>query len=153
MRKEDHLMQLAKTFDILRQYRMKLNPKKCNFGVKSGKFMGHMASQHGIEVNTVKIKVVLDMSAPQSIKKVQRLTERLAALNIFISRMGDKCKPFFDANKKGKFKWTTQSQLTFEGIKEYLSSTQILSKPILGEKLYLYLAASGLALSVILVRS
>lgn len=73
---------------------MKLNLKKCNFNVEFGMFLGHMVSQREIEANLTKIKVVLDMSAPRSIKEVQRLTRRLAALNRFISRMGDKCKPF-----------------------------------------------------------
>ena len=38
-------------FDILRKYQMKLNPLKCAFGVGSGKFLGFMANQQGIEAN------------------------------------------------------------------------------------------------------
>ena len=39
-----HLDDLKKTFATLRQYRMKLNPSKCAFGVASGKFLGFMVS-------------------------------------------------------------------------------------------------------------
>lgn len=95
VRKKHHLMYLAQTFDILRQYKMKLNPNKCNFSVESRKFLEHMVSRRGVEANPTKIKVVLNMSAPCSIKEVQRLTGRLAALNRFISHVGDKYKPFF----------------------------------------------------------
>ena len=40
--KQKHLDDLQETFDMLRQYNMKLNPSKCAFGVSSGKFLGFM---------------------------------------------------------------------------------------------------------------
>jgi hypothetical protein len=42
--KVNHLEDLKETFETLRQYRMKLNPSKCVFGVSSGKFLGFMVS-------------------------------------------------------------------------------------------------------------
>ena len=44
-----------KTFATLRQYQMKLNPTKCAFGMTSGKFLGFMVSQRGIEANPKKV--------------------------------------------------------------------------------------------------
>lgn len=35
---------IAETFDNLRRINMKLNPKKCSFGVEEGKFLGYMTS-------------------------------------------------------------------------------------------------------------
>ena len=46
-----HLDDLRETFTMLKQYQMKLNPSKCAFGVVSGKFLGFMVSQRGIEAN------------------------------------------------------------------------------------------------------
>ena len=65
---------LQETFDTLRQYNIKLNPSKCAFGVSLGKFLGFMVSHRGIEANPEKIKAILDMKSPQSIKEVQSLT-------------------------------------------------------------------------------
>ena len=53
--KEDHSSNLQKTFEILRAFNMRLNPKKCVFRVRSGKFLGFMISHRGIEVNPDKI--------------------------------------------------------------------------------------------------
>ena len=50
-----HLDDLKQTFTTLRQYQMKLNPSKCVFGVASGKFLGFMVSQRGIEANSEKV--------------------------------------------------------------------------------------------------
>ena len=50
-----HLDDLQETFATFRQYQMKLNPSKCTFEVASGKFLGFMVSQKGIEANPEKI--------------------------------------------------------------------------------------------------
>ena len=49
---------------------MKLNPAKCAFGVSTGKFLGFIVNNRGIEANPDKIKVVLEMPPPSSMKEV-----------------------------------------------------------------------------------
>uniref|UniRef100_A0A2N9ESH3 Uncharacterized protein n=1 Tax=Fagus sylvatica TaxID=28930 RepID=A0A2N9ESH3_FAGSY len=71
----DHLSDLKETFQTLRRYNMKLNPAKCVFGVSSGKFLGFMVSQRGIEANPDKIKAILDMSPPKTVKEAFQWTE------------------------------------------------------------------------------
>ncbi|KAL0454768.1 UNVERIFIED_CONTAM: Polyprotein P3 [Sesamum latifolium] len=48
---DQHLADLVETFDILRKYHMKFNLAKCAFGLRSGKFLGYMVMEKGIEVN------------------------------------------------------------------------------------------------------
>ena len=98
----DHITQLADMFKILRKYCMKLNPLKCAFGVAFGKFLGFMVNQRGIEANLEKIQALLDMRSPSKTKEVQSLTGRVAALNRFISKVTDKCLPFFESLKGNK---------------------------------------------------
>ena len=95
-----HLDNLQETFDTLKRYNMKLNSSKYPFGVSSGKFLGFMVSHRGIEANSVKIKAILNMKSPQSIKEVQSFTGRVAALNKFVFKAIDKCLPFFKVLKK-----------------------------------------------------
>ena len=109
---EKHLDDLQETFVTLRQYNMKLNPKKCAFGVSSGKFLRFMISHRRIKANLDKIQVILDMKPPQSIKEVQSLIDRVAALNRFVSKATDKCLPFFKVLKKA-FEWTNECQKAF----------------------------------------
>ena len=104
---EKHLNVLQETFDTLRQYNMKLNPSKCAFGVSSGKFLGFMVSHRGIEANPDKIQAILDMKPPQNIKEIQSLIGRVAVLNRFVSKVTDKCLPFFKVLKKA-FEWTNE---------------------------------------------
>ena len=58
---EEHLVNLQKLFKWLRKYRLRLNPAKCTFGVKSGKLLGFIVSQRGIEVDPEKVKAILEM--------------------------------------------------------------------------------------------
>ena len=97
---ELHIGHLSEAFQILREYNMKLNPAKCAFGVLARKFLGFIVNNRGIEANPDKIKVVLNMPLPSSIKEVQRLTGRITALSRFVSRVSDKCQPFFQVLKK-----------------------------------------------------
>ena len=97
---ERHLEDLQETFEMLKRYKMKLNPSKCAFGVSSGKFLGFMVSQRGIEANPDKIQAILNMEPPKNIKEVQSLIGRVAALNRFVSKATDKCLPFFKILEK-----------------------------------------------------
>ena len=90
-------------------------------------------------------------------KDVQRLTGRVVALTRFISRSLDKCLPFFDLLKGNKrFEWndecSDERSAAFKELKSYLSSPHILSKPIDGEPLYLYMAVSEHAVNLVLIR-
>ena len=79
-----HLNDLRETFATLKQYQMKLNPSKCVFGVASGKFLGFMVSQRGRGANPEKVQAIINMVFPKTIKEVQKLTGRIAALNRFV---------------------------------------------------------------------
>jgi hypothetical protein len=85
--KEDHMADLAETFANMRDTRLRLNPKKCAFGVRQGKIRGYLVSHRGIEANPTKIQAIINMTPPQTARDVQRLTDRLAALNRFISQV------------------------------------------------------------------
>ena len=151
MRENDHLNDLQKTFNTLRSYNMKLNPSKCVFGVTAGKFLGFMVSQRGIEVNPEKVRAILEIESPRTVKAVQSLNGKVAALNRFVLKATDKCLPFFQVLKKS-FEWTDECQKAFEDLKKYLSSPPLLSPFMLGEELYLYIAVLQAAVSAALVR-
>jgi len=72
-KKDCHLDDLQETFETFRLYDMKLNPSKCMFEVSSGKFMGFMVSQRGVEVNLDKIRAILEMTPLKNIKEEQSL--------------------------------------------------------------------------------
>ncbi|GKV42983.1 hypothetical protein SLEP1_g50332 [Rubroshorea leprosula] len=152
-RAEDHIDDLNETFENLRRAQMKLNPLKCTFAVELGKFLGYVVSKKGIEVNPEKVLAVQQMEPPKTVKDVQRLTGRVAALHRFIARSVERCLPFFKVLREPKnFQWTDICQRAFDELKRYLASAPLLSKPVEGESLYLYLGITAEAISSILLK-
>ena len=90
-----HLSDLGKIFAILRKHKLCLNASKCSFGVGSRKFLGYMITHRRIEVIPDQIKAIHDVHPPQNLKEVQCLTGMTTALNRFISRSVERCRPFF----------------------------------------------------------
>ena len=96
----NHLDDLKETFSILRKYNMKLNLAKCVFAVASRKFLGFMVSQWGIEANPDKVKAIIEVNSPKTVKEVQSLIGKVAPLNRFVFKATDKCMSFFKVLKK-----------------------------------------------------
>ena len=137
---EDHHKDLTKTFETLWKQHLKLNASKCAFRVSSGKILGYLVTHRGIEVN------------PDQIVALQ-LIGMTTALNRFISRSTDRCRPFFQLLKKWKgFQWTDECQQAFDELKLYLSQAPVLSRSVLGETLYMYLVVTDHAVSAILLK-
>jgi hypothetical protein len=76
-KKTAYISNLTETFTNMHEARLKLNPEKCVFGVTRGKVLGCLVSLKGIEVNSEKIRAILQMKPPQTRKDVQKLTTEL----------------------------------------------------------------------------
>jgi hypothetical protein len=72
---------LKETFDNLRKSKMMLNPKKCVFGMSSGKLLGYMVSSQGIDANSKKVEAIENLQPPQTRKDIQKLASMMAALS------------------------------------------------------------------------
>jgi len=91
---------MDEVFQQLKKYNLRLNPAKCTFGVEVGKFLGYMLTNKEIKVNPNKCKVIIEMKSPSSIKEVQQLAGRIAALTRFLPASAKKPLPLFRALKK-----------------------------------------------------
>ena len=121
----NYLDDLKETFSTLHKYNLKLNPTKCFFVVASGKFLGFMVSQRGIQANPDKVKVIIEVKSPKTLKEVQSLTGKVAGLNRFVSRSMNKCLQFFKVLKKA-FQWTNKCEEALGKLKEYLTKPPLL---------------------------
>ncbi|KAL0345773.1 UNVERIFIED_CONTAM: Retrovirus-related Pol polyprotein from transposon gypsy [Sesamum radiatum] len=121
---EEHLRHLESTFAIMRTYGMKLNSTKCTFGVRGGKILGYIVSEHGIKANPEKIKAIMQLSMPKTIKDVQKLIGNVASLNRFIARKAQRVS----------------------------HDTTTIGKPGSWGETYIYLVVSENAISLLLVR-
>ena len=149
----EHVGDLEDIFEILRKHELCLNTSKCSFGVGSSKFLGYIVTHHGIEVNPYQVKAINSLQPPRNPKEVQKLIEMNAALNRFISRSANRCRPFFQLlNKWKEFEWTKECASAFQRLKEYHSRPPVMSRPEMDEVLFVYIAVAPHAISLVLIQ-
>nr|GEU72093.1 reverse transcriptase domain-containing protein [Tanacetum cinerariifolium] len=118
---EEILQDIQETFDRFRSVNMKLNPKKCSFGVEEGPFLGHFITKQGIRASPSKVKSVTDLEPPRMLKEIYSLNGKLAALSRFLSKAFEKSLPFFKALKSctdnKTIQWTADFEEAFRRMK------------------------------------
>ena len=117
----------------MKEYKLRLNPNKCTFGVRSGKLLGFIVSNKGIEVDPAKVKAIREMPAPRTEMEVRGFLGCLNYIARFISHPTSTCKPIFKLLKKDQVvEWNNDCQVAFDKIKEYLLEPPILMPPVEG---------------------
>nr|XP_025638006.1 uncharacterized protein LOC112733303 [Arachis hypogaea] len=147
-----HCDDLSEIFKQIRTYNMRLNPEKCAFGVKGGKFLRFMLTSRGIESNPEKCSAILNMASPKTIKEVQQLAGRIAALSRFLPAASNRSYHLFQTiSRNKKFHWTEEGEKAFSELKAILSAPPVLQRPETGKPLHLYLSVSNYSISSVLV--
>ncbi|GJZ85271.1 reverse transcriptase domain-containing protein [Tanacetum coccineum] len=155
-RTEDEIIRdIEETFKTLREINMKLNLKKCTFGVEEGMFLGYKVNTKGIKVCPDKAYVVLSLLSPKCLKDVQKLIGKLASLNRFLAKAVDKSLPFFKTLKKcikkSDFYWTKEAESAFKQMKQLIAKLPMLTAPEEKEELIVYLAATKEGVNAVLM--
>ncbi|GJT36513.1 reverse transcriptase domain-containing protein [Tanacetum coccineum] len=128
------LADISETFDNLKKINMKLNPKKCSFGVEEGKFLGSPVFANA-----------------------ERDAKPEAALNRFLAKSAERSLPFFNTLKnitkenKHEYRWTQEAEEAFQQMKKLITDLLTLTPPREKETLYAYLAVSAEAVSAVLL--
>ncbi|XP_071699261.1 uncharacterized protein [Rutidosis leptorrhynchoides] len=109
----------------------------------------------GIQANPKKIAAIENMTAPKTVKEMQSLTGKLAALTRFLSKAAERQLLFFKTLKgclkQKSFVWTSEAETAFQEMKKLLKTLPTLITPIDGETLYLYISVANEAFGSVLV--
>ncbi|GJU97625.1 reverse transcriptase domain-containing protein [Tanacetum coccineum] len=114
--KREMIADIAETFDNLRRINMKMNPKKCSFGVEERNILGYMVTSEGIRANLAKTKDIEEMQSPKTWGQMQSLSGKLTALKRFLYRSAEKSLHFFETLKditkenKDDYRWTEDAE-------------------------------------------
>ncbi|RDX71855.1 hypothetical protein CR513_48735, partial [Mucuna pruriens] len=138
---DQHVEDLRKLFERLQKYKPRLNPAKYTFRVNTGKLLGFIVNERGVEVDPDKVKAIRNTLAPRTETKVVNYITR------FISQLTATCSPIFKLLRKNqKIEWNQKCQEAFEKVKKYLETSPVLILIVPGKPLILYLI--GLCLRI-----
>ena len=100
--REVHIINLRKFYERIKEYRMRLNPQKCTFGVTAGKLLGFLVSDRGMEVDPSKIKAILEIPPFKSKKEIKGFLGQLQYISRFIVKLTSTCELIFKLLRKNE---------------------------------------------------
>ncbi|CAL8091804.1 unnamed protein product [Prunus armeniaca] len=130
-----------------------MNPKKCAFGVSSGKFLGFQVHLRGIDVDSEKTKAICSLAPPKNPKELKSFMGRLSYIRRFIPGLAAMISVFTPLLKKGKpYVWRQECQKAYQHVQQLITKLSTMRAPIPGLSLKLYLAATNAAVGALLAQ-
>jgi hypothetical protein len=127
-----HIGDLRRVLERTRTFGLRMNPKKCAFGVSAGQFLCFLVHEWGIEISLKSQEAVKTMVPPTTKKELQQLIGKINFVRRFISNLLGRIEPFMELVKiktNDEFRWGAEQQQAFEEIKKYLSKPPVLVPP------------------------
>ena len=148
---EEHIAELEKLFQKLREVNLKVKLNKCLFARKKLAFLGHEISEQGIGPNPGKVEAIAKMKAPIDISGLRRFLGLTSYYRRFIQSYADKAEPLNRLLRKGNvYRWNEECQKAFETLKIALSTAPVLAYPDFSKEFILYTDASNFGIGVVL---
>jgi hypothetical protein len=150
-----HLGDLRQVFERIRRFGLKMNPKKCAFGVSAGQLLGFLVHERGIEIILKSQEAVRTMVPPTTKRELQQLIGKINFIRRFISNLSGWIEPFMDMVKikaDDEFRWGAEQQQAFEEIKEYLARPPVLVPPQWDMSFYIYLSVGDTSIASVVVQ-
>ena len=79
-----HLQVLEQVFKRCREYKLRMNPMKCAFGVSTGKFLGFLVHHRGISVDPAKATAIATMKRPTTVRELKSFLGRVSYIRRFV---------------------------------------------------------------------
>jgi hypothetical protein len=150
-----HLEDLHQVFEWTRKFRLKMNPKKCAFGVSAGQFLGFLVHEWGIEIGLKSQEAGRTMVPPTMKRELQQLIGMIYFIRRFISNLSGRIELFMDLVKikaDEEFRWGVEQQWVFKEIKEYLAWPPMLVPPQQDRPFYIYLSVGDTSIASVVVQ-
>jgi len=149
---EEHRIALTKVLGRLQEFGFKLQTKKCEFGKKKVKILGHYVSNEGIEVNPEKIECIKALQPPRTIRDLRAFVGLASYYRKFVPFFSKIAKPLTSLTQlESDLKWGEEQQEAFSKLKELLCSAPILRHfdPKLPSKIHCDSSAYGLGAALV----
>jgi hypothetical protein len=152
---EGHLEDLRQVLERTRRFGLRMNPKKCAFGVSAGQFWGFFVHEREIEIGLKSQEAVRTMVPPTIKRELQQLIGKINFVRRFISNLSGPIESFVELVKikaNEEFRWGAEQQRAFEEIKEYLSKPPVLVPPQQDRPFYVYLTVGDTCIASVVTQ-
>jgi hypothetical protein len=150
---KEHAKHLRVVLQRLRDHKLYAKFSKCEFWLKSVKFLGHTISHDGISVDPSKVQEVMDWKPPKSVHQIRGFLGLAGYYCRFIPDFSRIAKPMTKLLKKGvKFVWSEACEKAFHTLRQHLTLAPVLVQPDNSKPFEVFCDASGTGLGCVLMQ-
>lgn len=148
---EHHLLALEKVFKRIQECSLQLSPKKCDFCKLEMSYLGFIVCKNGHKPDPNKIKAVLNLKIPQTLKETRSFLGMASYYRRFIRDFAQIAAPLHELTRKDiSYEWTENTQFSFEHIKRLITEASLLYSPKSGDIFVVDCDASTIGLGAVL---
>ncbi|KAK3545138.1 hypothetical protein QTP70_001438 [Hemibagrus guttatus] len=128
---EDHIRQVREILASLQRHHLFVKLEKCEFHWTTVTFLGYVISPRGVEMDTNKVRAVLEWPAPATIKELQWFLGFANFYRRFIRNYSSVAAQLTSLlrGKPKKLNWTNQARAAFQRLKDCFTTAPILCHP------------------------
>lgn len=126
---EEHLEHLETVLGVLRDHKLFAQSAKCEWGVRSMEFLGHIVSDEGISVDPRKIEAIVEWPTPKNATDVMRFKGLANFYRRFVHNFSKIAAPLSALTGNVPFKWGLAEQQAFDALKQALTQAPVLATP------------------------
>lgn len=149
---DEHVVHPQLVFQKLRIHQMFMKHSKCQFGVASIDYLGHIISAEGVSVDPQKIESIIQWPIPKSIKELRGFLGLTGHYRKFVKGYGAIAGPLTQLLKKNSFHWNEGSEEAFAALKGAMTSPPVLALPNISKEFVIETDASGMVVGSILMQ-
>ena len=149
----DHIRQIERFFQIMREAKLTINLMKSEFGKATVKYLGHIVGQGQVRPLDAKIQTIVKYPIPTSRKELARFLGMAGYYRNFCLNFSEIAAPLTNLlSKKVKFVWTDDCQLAFDKVKLLLQKSPVLKSPDYEKPFKLIIDSSDIGTGSVLVQ-
>lgn len=150
---DEHIRHLQEVFKRLRQANLRINPEKCQFGLRSIKYLGHVVTGDGIQTDPDKVAAITQMPPPTNVRELRRFLGAASWYRRFIGQFSTIIAPLtMLLRKKQPWKWGPEQEEAYGKLRDALTTAPALACPDFSRPFILQTDASDVGIGAALIQ-
>ncbi|WVY89838.1 hypothetical protein V8G54_035352 [Vigna mungo] len=149
---EEHLEHVKVVLSTLERERWVANRRKSEFGQTQIKYLGHVISSKGVEMDDDKIKAIVGWEKPKTVRSLRGFLGLTGYYRRFVKDYGKIARPLTELLKKGGFSWNVDAEEAWKTLKTAMTTAPVLSLPDFKQPFHIECDASGRGVGAVLMQ-
>ena len=148
----DHINHLRLVLQTLQDNQFFVKRSKCSFGQHLVKYLGHIVSDLGVNMDHKNVQAMMEWLEPKNVKELTGFLGLTSYYRHFFKGYASITGPLTNLLKQNAYQWSLLAQQAFTALKTAMSSAPVLTLPNFGQDFVLEIDASNFSIGVVLMQ-